>query len=153
MRQIFSLIALGLFTTIHSGCPLAPESGPDLDERLATEVSHIVRANGFPGMTAAAALPDGTAISVAIGMADRESGAPMTRQSRMLAASIGKTFVAATILALDQEELLHLDDPISMWLSNRGWFERLPNYHTATILHLLTHTSGLPDHIHDDQSL
>ncbi|GAH95324.1 unnamed protein product, partial [marine sediment metagenome] len=38
---------------------------------------------------------------------------------------IGKTFVGATVLALVQEGVLSLDDPISKWLNDRSWFSRL----------------------------
>jgi len=55
---------------------------------------------GFPGATAAYILPDGTVDVVATGLADVELKIPMTPQSRMLAASIGKTFVGATVVAL-----------------------------------------------------
>jgi len=66
---------------------------------------------GFPGATAACVLSDGTVDVAATGVADREAGTPMTKRPRMLAASIGKTFVAATALALDREGVLDLDAP------------------------------------------
>jgi D-alanyl-D-alanine carboxypeptidase len=74
----------------------------------------------------------------------------MTPDSRMLAASIGKTFVAATAAALAQEGLVDLDAPIARWLKGRDWFAKLPNHETITLRHLLAHRSGLPDHVHLD---
>jgi len=103
---------------------------------------------GFPGATAAFVLPDGTVGITATGFADLEAGTPMTPQSRMLAASIGKTFVGATTVVLCREGVLNLDAHISRWLGDRRWFPRLPNHDTITLRHLLTHTSGLPDHVH-----
>ncbi len=38
--------------------------------------------------------------------------------------------------------------PISRWLGDRPWFSRLPNHAAITLRHLLTHSSGLPDHVH-----
>jgi D-alanyl-D-alanine carboxypeptidase len=104
--------------------------------------------HGFPGATAAYVLPDGTVGIAATGAADVEAGIPMAKQSRMLAASIGKTFVGATTIALAHEGVLDLDVPISRWLGDRPWFSRLPNHATITLRHLLTHSSGLPDHVH-----
>ena len=72
----------------------------------------------------------------------------MTPRSRMLAASIGKTFVGATAVALAREGVLDLDSLVSQWLGNRPWFARLPNHDTITLRHLLTHRSGVPDHVH-----
>ncbi len=73
-------------------------------------------------------LPDGIVGTVATGLADIEKGQPMMAESRMLAASVGKTFVAATVIALAKEGRLSLDDPLSNWLGERSWFSRLPNY-------------------------
>lgn len=79
-------------------------------------------------MTAAVVLDDGTAISVAWGMADKEYSIQMKPQSRMLAASIGKSFVAATCVALAQEGILDLDRSVADWLGEYIWFDRLPNH-------------------------
>jgi D-alanyl-D-alanine carboxypeptidase len=103
---------------------------------------------GFPGATAAYVLPDGTVGVAATGVADLEAGTPMTVKSRMLSASIGKTFVGATAIALTREGILDLDIPVSRWLGDRKWFAHLPNHDAITLRHLLTHSSGLPDHVH-----
>ena len=66
----------------------------------------------------------------------------------MLAASIEKTFVAATVLALEGEGLLGRQDLIATQLGDRPWLDRLPNHDTITIGDLLRHSSGLPDHVH-----
>ncbi|WP_262975127.1 serine hydrolase domain-containing protein [Roseovarius litoreus] len=103
---------------------------------------------GFPGATAAISLPDGTIMSAATGLADIEAGRAMTPETPMLAASIGKSLVAATVLALEAEGLLSRDDLLSAHLGDRPWFDALPNPGAITINHLLHHTAGLPDHVH-----
>lgn len=130
----------------------------EIAEDFQSALDAFQREYGFPGATAAFVLQDGTFGVAATGVADLEAGTPMTKQSRMLSASIGKTFVGATAVALTREGLLDLDDPVSRWLSDRQWFARLPNHDTITIRHLLNHTAGLPDHVHlerfaDDVSL
>lgn len=102
----------------------------------------------FPGATAAVALPDGTVIVAATGLADVEAGTSMTPDSRMLAASIGKTFVAATVLQLESDNRLSRADLLADHLGDRAWFDRLPNAGTITIAHLLHHSAGLPDHVY-----
>ncbi len=105
---------------------------------------------GFPGATAACALPNGTVLTVASGLADTEAQIPMTPQSRMLAASIGKSFVAATVLALETDGRLSQSDPVADHLGALEGYERLPNHATMTIADLLRHSAGLPDHVHMD---
>lgn len=120
----------------------------DLKERFHSTLDSLQQQYGIPGATAAYVLKDGTVGVVATGVADLESEAPMTVRSRMLSASIGKTFVGATVIALAHEGKLDLDAPISRWLGDRPWFSRLPNHATITLRHLLNHTSGIADHVH-----
>jgi len=128
--------------------PIPAQDGPDLSARMAAMLSDFKGRYGFPGATAAIALPDGTVVTAATGLADAETGREMTPETPMLAASIGKTFVAATILALENEGRLSRADLLSAHLGDRPWFDALPNAGTITIHHLLHHTSGLPDHVH-----
>jgi D-alanyl-D-alanine carboxypeptidase len=119
-----------------------------LNQQLKCELDRLRIQYGFPGVTVAYVLQDGTMGEVASGFADIETLEPMTTQSRMLAASIGKTYVAATIVALAKEGRLNLNDPLSFWLGDCSWYSRLPNHDTITLRHLLTHSSGLSDHVY-----
>jgi len=118
------------------------------NQRVKAELNHLQKQYGFPGATVAYVLPDGTVNEVSCGVADLETKVPMTPKSRMLAASIGKTFVAAEVIALAKEGRIHLDDPLSKWLGERNWYKRLSNHETITLRHLLTHSAGLADHAH-----
>lgn len=118
-----------------------------LDQKFQTALDSLRDSFGFPGATAAYVFQDGRSGSVATGMADLEDEVSMTERSRMLAASIGKTFVGATSVELAREGVVDLDAPVSDWLGNRHWFSRLPNHDTITLRHLLNHSSGLPDHV------
>ena len=120
---------------------------PTLQQQFENELEALRRQYQFPGATAAFILPDGTVGAAAVGLADVENEIPMQPDSRMLAASIGKMFVSATVVALAQENKLHLDDPLSKWLGDRDWFSRLPNHKHVTLYQLLNHTSGIPNHV------
>ena len=85
-------------------------SPPDGDARLAelqarfqAGLDTIRDKYDLPGITAAYALPDGRVVAFATGLADKETGAKMTPDTRMPAGSIGKTFVSAMTLALVQD--------------------------------------------------
>ena len=127
-------------------------AGPALAEtpqaRLQDLLDSFRQDYGFPGATAAMALADGSVVMAATGVADDETGTPMTSDSRMLAASIGKSFVAMTALSLESDGALSRSDLVSRHLGDRDWFTRLPNHETMTVADLLHHTSGLPDHVH-----
>jgi D-alanyl-D-alanine carboxypeptidase len=127
----------------------APEPLP-VSQRFQAELEALHAELKFSGATAAYVLPDGTTGVAATGLADVESGQAMTPESRMLAASIGKTFVGAEVLALAQERKLGLDDAVSGWLGDRPWYSRLPNGGQITVRHLLTHTAGLHDHVYEE---
>ena len=74
------------------------------------------------------------------GLANLETGTPISDSTVFEAASVSKQFTAAAILTLVDAGKLSLDDDI------RSYFPELPDYgHTLTIRHLLTHTSGLRD--------
>ena len=72
------------------------------------------------------------------GLADIESGRPITLDSVFRLGSITKQFAAALVLKLAEEGQLSLDDPLSKFVP--GYPE--PGAH-ATVRQLLNHTSGI----------
>lgn len=76
-----------------------------------------------------------------VGIGDLVSRAPVTRVSNFRLASVSKQFTAALILGLVDEGALRLHDPV------RNFLPELPVYAEGVqLLHLLQHTSGLPDY-------
>lgn len=142
------LMAVGIIAGLAAVAPAGAQDGVDLSPDLAATLEDFRARHGFPGATAAIALPDGTVVTAATGLADVEFGRRMTPETPMLAASIGKTFVAATVLALESEGHLSQADRLADHLGDRPWFGGLPNAESITIDHLLRHRAGLPDHVH-----
>ena len=104
---------------------------------------------GFPGANFAWTV-DGTEIhAVSVGVSDREARAPMRSSDRLLSGSIGKTYVAAVLFELMQEEERYADDSVAEVLGHHDWFARLPNAQTLTIRSLLNHTSGIREYVQD----
>jgi CubicO group peptidase (beta-lactamase class C family) len=84
------------------------------------------------------------------GLADREAGIPMRRDTLFRLASVTKPIVAAGALRLVDAGRLGFDDPVTRYLP---WFTPpSPDGSVAPILirHLLTHTSGLSYDVPDD---
>lgn len=123
------------------------KASTDIERELVEDTEAIIAAYDLPGMTVAVASRDGIVAREA-GYANRETRELMSPATTMLAASIGKTFVSATLLQFADEGRIDLDDLLEKWLGERDWFDRLPNSREITIRHLLQHRSGLPDHVH-----
>ena len=98
-------------------------------------------------MTAAWTLPNGQTETVAIGMHSIEWNVAMKPTDRMLSGSIGKTYFAAAILRMVEAGQLDLDRKVAFYLGKRPWFKRMPNAGTITLRQLMTHTSGIPEHV------
>jgi len=79
------------------------------------------------------------------GLANVEDNVPITPQTVFDVGSISKQFTAASILLLEKQGKLRLDDDV------RKYIPELPDYsregQKITILHLLNHTSGLRDYV------
>jgi len=73
------------------------------------------------------------------GVADPESGEPLTRRSSFNLASVTKPFTALCVMQLEEEGLLGLDADVRSWLPDAPW-------EGVAVRHLLTHTSGLPEY-------
>ena len=148
---VFSLVlaAAAVGFTARAEDRTGQEAFEALSERFQGQLDALQKQYGFPGATAAFILSDGRCAGFATGYADREEAIAMTPDTRLLPASIGKTFVAAVALSLLQEGKLGLDDKIEGWLGEESWFERLPNHRDITLRHLLTHSGGLADHVND----
>jgi CubicO group peptidase (beta-lactamase class C family) len=79
------------------------------------------------------------------GLANLEENVSITPQTVFDVGSISKQFTAASILLLEKQGKLRLDDDV------RKYIPELPDYsggdQKITILHLLNHTSGLRDYV------
>jgi len=145
MRRQVHAACVALAVTVGSILGTTAIAG---NAELQSLLSEFHERYGFPGATAAIALPDGEIVTAAAGLADVEATEPMTSDTPMLAASIGKSFVAATVLSLESEGVLSRADLVSEHLGHLDWFARLPNDATITVGDLLRHGAGLPDHVH-----
>ena len=106
-----------------------------LDDHLAE-----VMGTGIPGVVVLAVGP-GFSWERAAGVADAETGAPLTTDHRFRIGSVTKLFVATVVLQLVGEGVLALDDEVGSIAEG------------VTLRQLLNHTSGLPDYYADLDSV
>lgn len=148
MRCTLLVLALLVlpFTSRAAERPLTDAEFTQLRQKVHAKLDELRTKAEFPGATVGFVLADGRSGSVSVGLADVENKVPLKPTDRMLAGSIGKTFVAAVFLQLVEEGKAGLDDKLSKWLGEELWYSRLPNGKDLTLRHLLNHQSGLPEY-------
>jgi CubicO group peptidase (beta-lactamase class C family) len=98
------------------------------------------RGTDVPGCAVGVSRDGKVVLERAYGMANLETGTPITPASIFHVASISKQFTAMAIVLLAGDGKLSLDDDV------RQFIPELPDYGTTiTLRNLLTHTSGLRD--------
>jgi CubicO group peptidase (beta-lactamase class C family) len=91
-----------------------------------------------PGCAAGVAQGGRTLLTRGYGMANLETGTPITAETIFESGSVAKQFTASAILLLMHDGKLRLDDRVQKYLPE------LPDYgRPVTIRHLLSHTSGI----------
>ncbi len=115
------------------------------EEKKAVAVDEIfvdLTKAGSPGC-ALGVYRDGKMVySKGYGLANLEQNVPITPQSVFDIGSTSKQFTAASILLLQKQSKLSINDDV------RKYIPELPDYRQkVTILHLLNHTSGLRDYL------
>ena len=114
-----------------------------IKEKLMKEVDELFKkwdTPNSPGCALAIAKDGEVIYKNGYGVANLEYDIPITPQIIFHVASVSKQFTAFSILLLEQEDKLSLNDEIHLYLSYLPQFEK-----KITIQHLLNHTSGLRD--------
>lgn len=102
--------------------------------------------SGVPGMMLTIHDNENGYWSGAQGFADLASGVKLSPCNITRVGSTVKTYTAVTILLLQEEGLLDLDDPITDYLTN-DQIKGLENAKASTIKQLLLHSSGIYNYI------
>jgi CubicO group peptidase (beta-lactamase class C family) len=122
----------------------ATSSANEADEKTTAvdDIFHDYGKAGSPGC-ALAIYRDGAIIyEKGYGLANIEQATSITPQSVFDIGSTSKQFTAASVLLLEKQGRLSINDDV------RKYIPELPDYgQTITILHLLNHTSGLRDYL------
>src|SRR5215470_17350228 len=122
---------------IGSGAPISAKS-----DKINDYVSAQMRQLHIPGLSLAI-VRDGRIIKAqGYGFANLELKAGATKETVYEIGSNTKQFTAAAIMMLVEDGKVHLEDPIT------NYFPEAPEaWRTITIRHLLSHTSGIQNHV------
>jgi D-alanyl-D-alanine carboxypeptidase len=131
-----------------------PEQDVQQDRRHVREIlqhrlDSVTKAGRVPGMTFAVRFSDGETFSLSSGYSDREERIPMKPGATMFSGSVGKTYVAALVLKLQEQKLLNIKEKAIAYLGDVCWFKRIPNAMEMTLEMLLNHTAGVPEYVYD----
>ena len=120
------------------------QSAMQVDQVLRAKMDEVVRRcigeDGTPSASVTVVQGGRLVYSAAFGDAAMYPKTTATSATRYQLASISKTFVAQSILLLEAEGKLSLDDKLS------DWYPGLTGAAGITLRELLNHTSGYPDH-------
>lgn len=121
----------------------APTNGAP--EALENKIRAILEETGTPGMIGAIVHGETVVWQGALGTAERETQRPVTEKTLFRLGSVSKMFVSLAMLKLVERGQLSLDDPLPKWAPEIGIDNPWDGLHPVQLVHLLEHTSGLPD--------
>ncbi len=130
--------------------------------RIAREIDqHELKArvdqvlNRWPtvGMAVGVVRDGGLEFFLGHGLADIASNTPITQDTVFRIASITKTFTAIAVMQLWERGLVDLDAPANDYLRAFKLIPAKEGFRPATVRHLLTHTSGLPEMVQAPRSI
>lgn len=152
-----TLVRAGVLVLALGTMPCVASAQSAVEELRRVLAAEVAENRSLPGELLHVHAPArGVDASLAAGVFDRASGRPLEPHHGFRVASVTKTFVAASILRLHEQERIGLDDPIARHLP--GEYTRLLRddgyaVDSITIRHLLTHTSGIHDYAMDERYL
>jgi CubicO group peptidase (beta-lactamase class C family) len=108
-------------------------------------VGEVLNRNAAVGFAVAVVRDGRLAHFASHGLADIDSGTPITRDTVFRIASITKTMTAIAVMQLWEEGLVELDAPANDYLRAFRLIPGREGAEAATLRHLLTHTAGIPE--------
>jgi CubicO group peptidase (beta-lactamase class C family) len=134
------IVALVLLFVALSAASAQFSLSPDLQQKIDTLATDALSKSGVPSASLAVVQSGKIVYLHAYGDARLDPRAPATPSMRYSIGSISKQFTAASILLLQEQGKLSLDDKLSKFLPD------LTRANDVTLRQLLSHTSGYQDY-------
>jgi D-alanyl-D-alanine carboxypeptidase len=103
-----------------------------------------IMASGVPGLSLTIISPEGTWSSTG-GKADLKNNISLSPCHILRLGSVSKLFCATTIMKLQDEGKLHINDLASKYIPS-ALIDKIPNGNKVTIKQLLNHNAGIPEY-------
>jgi CubicO group peptidase (beta-lactamase class C family) len=142
-RPVIRPLAAVLALAVPATAPLAGRGqGPDAQALANSEAALAAEfaKSGAPGAAVAVVVDDKVVWAKGFGVANAETGAPVTPDTLFQIGSVTKTFTAAALLAASTQGVVALDRPVGTYVSGLTACVGAP-----TLSQLLSHTGGLID--------
>jgi D-alanyl-D-alanine carboxypeptidase len=142
LAPVRAVLALLLLCSLNEfGFSQSPSSlRPELVTKIDRAAHDVLAETGVPSASVAVVKDGAIAYLQAYGDARLEPKTPAKTDMRYSIGSISKQFTAASILLLQEDGKLSLDDPVGKYVPN------LTRANEVTIRQLLSHTSGYQDY-------
>lgn len=130
-----------LLTSTHAGNTVPkPDSIPALQREIESILSQ--KAGRTPGAAVAVVHREGPEWIAGFGLADVSTQRPVTPETLFRIGSVSKAFVALSLLKLQEEGKLRLDDPLRNHAPDLEFANPWESTDPVRLVHLLEHTSG-----------
>ena len=140
--KVLLLVTWAAASAMGAAAPAAAQPVPPDQRRLVDKVFAAFDTPGSPGCALAVYQNGELAYARGYGLASLEHRVPITPQTVFDIGSTSKQFTAFSILLLEREGKLSLDDDVRKYVPELQALEP-----TVTLRHLMTHTSGLRDYL------
>lgn len=152
----FKFVTLFFTSVLLISCEKELDKAPAIDRCELLQTNHPNAAKyqriadkfmnaGAVGASITIKSPEGV-WSFAAGKADLTSDTDLTPCHTLRIGSISKTFASVTILKLQEQGKLDIDDKAAKYLPEE-FGRKIANLDKATVRNLLQHTSGIPDYL------
>ena len=140
IRNCIFLTFVVIFASILNPAQVPDKAKVVAGAERAFEKAAKTNASPAPGCAVGVSLNGESVFEKAFGLAEMEHNIPNTAQTIFESGSVAKQFTAASLVLLQQDGKLKIDDDV------RKYIPELPEYDKPiTIRNILTHTAGLRD--------
>jgi D-alanyl-D-alanine carboxypeptidase len=131
-------IRLSVFAFLQIVCLSALARADEIDRYVETQIKSL----HIPGASLAVVRNGKIIKSKGYGVADLQAGSAATPRTVYEIGSMTKQFTAVAVMILAEEGKISLDEPVTKYFAGApDWWNRI------TVRHLLTHTSGIQNHV------
>ena len=145
-KNVNTVSHVSVHSTSKVNPPLKKESTQWGEAKNNPAISNYLTSINFTG-SALVVRDNKVLLNKGFGYANMEKKIPNNPQTVHFIGSITKVFISTAIMQLQDKGKLNINDPLSKYIPD------FPNGNQITLYHLLTHTSGIPEHSETSEKL